>query len=266
MRGSNVHKALRNTVLAAMILITGASYAADIAIVDFADQWTEQACLGPLLDDMGEDYDDITADVEKGNMDLGGYRTLIIGGLVTNNPTLHRSLDDSAGEIERFVSGGGAVVELGQADDYQTAVSWLPGDLSAVRTDTDYANVVILETDHPIFHTPNELTEDDLSAWQLDIGPTVSDAFGTHSGFTVVAARNNSGLNPCILEASYKSGRILLLSIGLDKMHLLGSSDKARENSMLLMENILAEYVTVDSIVAVAAAGKSVTVWGEIKR
>jgi len=264
-----MYKALRSIVLAAMILITGVSYAADIAIVDFADQWTRQACLGPLLDDMGEDYDDITADVEKGNMALGGYRTLIIGGMVTNNPTLHRSLDDSAGEIERFVSGGGVVVELAQSDGNERVVSWLPGDLSAVRTDIDYLNVVILETDHPIFHTPNELTEDDLSAWQMNIGfisPTVVEAFGTHSGFTIVAARNNSGLNPCILEASYKSGRILLLSIGLDKMHLLGSSDKARENSMLLMENILAEYVTVDSIVAVAAAGKSVTVWGEIKR
>ena len=261
-----MYKTLRSTVLAAMILITGVSYAADIAIVDFADQWTNQACLGPLLDDMGEDYDDITADVEKGNMDLGGYRTLIIGGLVTNNPTLHRSLDDSAGEIERFVSGGGVVVELGQADDHQADVSWLPGDLSAVRTDTDYANVIILETDHPIFHTPNELTEGDLSAWQTGIGPTVGDAFGNHSGFTVVAARNNSGLNPCILEASYKRGRILLLCIGADKMHFLGHSDKARENSMFLMENILAEYVTVENATAVAAAGKSVTVWGETKR
>jgi hypothetical protein len=213
---------------------------------------------------MGEDYDDITADVEKGNMDLGGYRTLIIGGMATNNPTLHRSLDDSAGEIERFVSGGGAVVELGQSDSDQRAVSWLPGDLSAFRTDTDYANVVILETDHPIFHTPNELTEDDLSGWQMDLGfisPTVVEAFGAHSGFTIVAARNNSGLNPCILEASYKSGRILLLCIGTDKMHLLGRSDKAKENSMFLMENILAGNVT-----AVAATGKSVTVWGEIKR
>ncbi len=114
-----------------------------------------------------------------------------------------------------------------------------------------------------------ELTEGDLSSWQINLGffwPTVGDAFSTHSGFTVVAARNNSGLNPCILEASYGRGRILLLCIGTDKMHVLGSSDKARENSMLLMENIVAEYVTVEYVTAVAAAGKSVTVWGEIKR
>jgi hypothetical protein len=249
-------------VIASTIAVSW-GYAADIAIVDYADEWNHQACLGPLLDDLGEDYDDISADVEDGNLDLSGYKTFMIGSFVTNNSALHASLDNNAAEIERFLSDGGMVVELTQADQNQAAIDWLPEGLSAARTDQDYAQIVILEADHPIFHIPNELTVDDLSNWGISSGgwSTAWETFGAHSGFTVVAARNANGTSPCILEAPYKQGKILLLSIAPDKKHTLGTTDESKENSMLLMENILAEYLT-----AVEVKGKFTTVWGQIKR
>lgn len=249
-------------VVVASIIIASWAYAADIAIVDYADEWNKEACLGPLLDDMGESYDDISADVEDGNLDLAGYRTLIIGSFVTNSSALHTSLDNNAGEIESFVSGGGVVIELTQADQNQNTVDWLPGDLSATRTDTDYPLVVILEADHPIFHSPNELSEDDLSSWGISSGgwSTAWETFGASSGFTIVAARADNGTNPCILEASHGNGKILLLSIAPDKKHVLGTTPESIDNSMLLMENILAEYAA-----AVEAIGKAIVAWGEIK-
>jgi hypothetical protein len=244
------------------IVVMSSGHAADIAIVDFADQWNNKACLGPLLDDLGQRYDDITGQVEKGDLNLSGYRILIIGAFATNNATLHNSLDNNAAEIERFLSDGGIVIELTQADQNQAAVDWLPGDLKATRTDLDYAQIVILEKDHPIFHVPNELTEDALSNWGISSGgwSTAWETFGTHSGFTVVAARDAKGTSPCILEATYKKGRIMLLSIALDKKHALGTTPASKENSMLLMENILAEY-----LVAVEARGRFAITWGRIK-
>ena len=255
-------KLLHGIVLAAMVLLIGTAYAAEIAIVDFADEWNQQACLGPLLDDLGADYDDITGDVEGGNLDLNGYKTFIIGAFVTNSTTLHASLDANAGEFDRFLSDGGMVVEMTQADQNQAAIDWLPGGLSAARTDSDYAQIVILEVDHPIFHTPNELTEADLSNWGISSGgwSTAWETFGVHSGFTIIAARNDAGTNPCILEGEHGSGRLLLLSIAPDKKHILGTTAATTVNSMLLMENILAEYVT-----AVEPVGKVATTWGEIK-
>jgi len=247
----------------ALSVITASwTYAADIAIVDFADQWNLKACLGPLLDDLGQKYDDITGQVEKGQLDLSGYRIFIIGSFATNNATLHRSLDDNAGEIERFLADGGVVVELTQADQNQAVIDWLPEGLSAARTDLDYPQIVILEKDYPIFHTPNELTEADLSNWGISSGGWSSawETFGAHSGFTVVAARDASGTSPCILEASYKKGRIMLLSIALDKKHTLGTTPASKENSMRLMENILAEYFVV-----VEVRGKYATTWGRIR-
>lgn len=259
-----MYRGLYSCALAVVLLATSIpwAYAADIAIVDFADQWNQKACLGPLLDDLGQKYDDITGQVEKGQLDLSGYRIFIIGAFVTNSPTLHTSLDDNAGEIEKFLAGGGVVIELTQADQNQANIDWLPNPLSAARTDLDYAQIVILEKDHPIFNTPNKLTEDDLSNWGISSGGWSSawETFGANSGFTILAARAANGTSPCILEAPYKKGRVMLLSIALDKKHVLGTTPESKENSMLLMENILAEYAT-----AVEARGKFATAWGKIK-
>lgn len=253
---------LYHFVLTLIMILTGISAWADIAIVDFADQWNNQACVGLLLDDLKRGYDDITAEVEKAKFSLDGYKIFIIGSFVTNNETLHNSLDANAGEIEKFLSNGGVVIELTQADQNQANIDWLPKPLSAVRTDTDYAQIVILEKNNPIFNTPNALTEAELSNWGISSGTwsTAWETFGTQSGFTILAARDASGRNPCVLEASYKEGKILLLSIALDKKHVLGTTPASKEKSMLMMENILTAYAT-----AVEANGKLTTTWGNVK-
>jgi len=257
-----MYRSLYSLTLALLLVATSWAYAADIAIVDYADEWNKQACVGLLLDDLGRDYDDITDQVENGDLNLDGYKILIIGSFATNNTTLHTSMDANAGEIEAFLTRGGVVIELTQADQNQANIDWLPGDLSAARTDTDYAQIVILEDAHPIFNTPNKLTEDDLSNWGISSGgwSTAWETFGAHSGFTVLAARDANGTNPCALEASYGKGRILLLSIALDKKHTLGTTPASLENSMLMMENILAEFAA-----AVDARAKSATTWGKVK-
>jgi hypothetical protein len=249
--------------LALLMVMVSWVYAANIAIVDYADEWNKQACLGTLLEDLGVDYDDISSEVEAGNLNLGAYNTLIIGSFVTNNGALHSSLDANEGEIQSLVASGGVVIELTQADQNQANVDWLPDGLVAVRSDTDYAQIVILEEDHPIFHEPNELTEADISNWGISSGGWSSawETFVAQIGFTILAARDANGTNPCILEATHEQGRIMLLSMALDKKHTLGTTPASIENSMLLMENILA-----DLAVAVEARDKCATTWGRIKQ
>jgi hypothetical protein len=249
-------------ILALVNLVIASANAVDIAIVDYADEWNKKACMGLLLDDLGKEYDDLSADVEAGNFSLAGYKIFIIGAFVTNSTVLHNSLDANADEIESFVAGGGVVIEMTQADQNQANLDWLPGDLVAVRSDTDYAQIVILEPDHPMFQSPNKLSEGDISNWGISSGTWSSawETFASQSGFTVIAARDANGTNPCILEATYKQGRILLLSIALDKKHVLGTTPESIENSMHLMENILAGIV-----VSVEASGKIATAWGGVK-
>jgi len=237
--------------------------AVNIAIVDFADEWNKQACLGPLLDDLGQKYVDITTMVEKGELKVDGYNTFIIGSFVTNNAVLLNSLNNNAANIEQFLADGGSIIELTQADQNQAQIKWLPKPLEAARTDLDYAQIVILDKAHPIFNKPNKLGEAELSGWGIKSGgwSTAWETFGTHSGFNVLAAKDNAGSNPCILDSNYKNGRILLLSIAPDKKHILGTTPASTENSMKLMENILTEY----SPAPVESRDKIATVWGNIK-
>lgn len=248
-----------------LIIVSLSSHSAVIAIVDYADEWNKQACLGPLLNDLKQKYDDVTSKVEKGELSLDGYKMLMIGSFTTNNPTLHNSLDKSAAKIEAFLANGGVVVELTQADQNQASIDWLPKPLGATRTDLDYAQIIILEKNHAIFNKPNKLGEAELSGWGIKSGgwSTAWETFNNaHSSMTVLAANNAQATNPCILEGKYKNGRVLLLSIALDKKHVLGTTPASIENSMKMMENIIAEYMPL----SVENKGKITTTWGEIKK
>ena len=68
--------------------------AADIAIVDFADQWTNSDALRITLDEFGVEYDDLTKDIENGNLSFKDQGLFFIGGMTTNNATLHQNLDN----------------------------------------------------------------------------------------------------------------------------------------------------------------------------
>ena len=48
--------------------------------------------------------------------------------------------------------------------------------------------------------------------------------------------------------------------MALDKKHVMGTTPESKENSMLLMENILAAYAA-----AVEFRGKTATTWGNLK-
>jgi hypothetical protein len=253
----------RATAIGAAVLLTLAlmGYAADVAIIDYADQWTQVEALGPSLEELGIKFDDITADVEGGKFDLAGYKLFFICSMATNNQTIHRSLDDNEKVIHSFVQDGGIVIEPTQADQNEANVDWLPDDLTCVRSDPDLPTVEIVEPDHPLFNTPNKLKEDDFLNWRYKGWPTVWEVIATQSGFDVLA---KSGSGFVILEAEYGKGKFVMMSLAPDKYHVAGNDDHTKKQAFLFLENLVHAYYL--DLTPVEPGGKLGITWGEIKR
>ena len=245
-----------------LLVATGAAYAADIAIIDFADEWTKVAAVGPSLDEYGYEYDDITDDVQGGDLNLGGYMLLFMSAMYTNNAALHQSVDDNADVIQNFVKRGGIVIEPTQADQNEANVDWLPDELSCVRSDPDPSAFVIEEPDHPVFNVPNKFTEDDFIGWSHQGWPTGWEVIASQEGFDVLMVENGTN-KPIIMEAQFGDGWFVMMCLAPDKYHIVGNDDKTKEGAGKLFQNIMATWY--DAFTAVAPNGKLAATWGQLK-
>ncbi len=232
--------------------------AADIAVVDFADQWTKVDALRQTLDEFGIPYDDLTPDLEKGDLPFSNQKLFFIGCMTTNNATLHQNLDKNAQVIQDFVQGGGIVIEPTQADQNEANVDWLPDGLVCVRSDPDSPDFQIVQPNHPLFNTPNKMGEDEFKGWGHQGWPTVWEVIATQKGFDVLAESQGK---PAIMEAQFGSGLFVMMSLAPDKYHIAGNDDKTKEMAGLFMENILQAYTPT----AVQPTAKLATTWGILK-
>ena len=92
-------------VLVISLLTSSVSPAAEIAIVDYADEWTKVDALRQTLDEFKIKYDDYTKNVEKGALTFKDEnRLFFIESMTTNNPKLHQSLDKNAKAIQDMFS------------------------------------------------------------------------------------------------------------------------------------------------------------------
>jgi hypothetical protein len=243
-----------------LALIAPLGHAANpVAVVDFADQWTKVAAVGPLLQKLKIPYDDLTPEVEKGSLKLAGQRILFLGSMVTNNPTLHTNLDKNADAIQAFAKGGGAVIEPTQADQNEANVDWLPPGLKCVRSDPDSPDFKIEKPKHLMFNAPNKLTDDDFKAWGHQGWPTVWEVLAVLEGFDLLASSQN---RPVIGEATFGSGRFVMLSIAPDKYALAGNDDRTKEKAALFFENLVNTYLPTD----VSPRGRLATTWAAIRQ
>ncbi|MDE0424582.1 MAG: hypothetical protein OXN25_06925 [Candidatus Poribacteria bacterium] len=243
-----------------LVLSVTAVKAAQIALVDFADQWTQVDALRQTLDEFKVEYDDLTKSIEGGNLPFKAEnRTFLIGSMVTNNAELHQSLDKNAKTIQDFVENGGVVWEPTQADQNEANVDWLPPGLSCVRTDADLPDVKILAADHPLFNAPNRITEKTFEGWGHQGWPTVWEVIGSQKGFDVLM---ESGGRPAIMEAEFGQGKFLMMAIAPDKYHIAGNDANTKDMAKLFMENLLFH---VEEFAAVEAGGKVTTTWAKLK-
>lgn len=245
-----------------LLALTGTAYAADIAIIDFADEWTQVAAVGPSLEEYGYDYDDITDDVMGGNLNLDGYSLLFMSAMYTNSAALHQSVDSNADVIQDFVSGGGIVIEPTQADQNEANVDWLPDGLVCVRSDPDPSVFVIEVPEHPVFNVPNKFTEDDFLGWGHQNWPTGWEVIASQEGFDVLMVE--AGTNkPIIMEAQFGAGWFVMMCLAPDKYHIAGNDDDTKEGAGKLFQNIMATWY--DAFSPVESKGKLVAAWGELK-
>lgn len=245
-----------------LLALTGTAYAADIAIIDFADEWTQVAAVGPSLEEYGYDYDDITDDVMGGNLNLDGYSLLFMSAMYTNSAALHQSVDSNADVIQDFVSGGGIVIEPTQADQNEANVDWLPDGLVCVRSDPDPSVFVIEVPEHPVFNVPNKFTEDDFLGWGHQNWPTGWEVIASQEGFDVLMVE--AGTNkPIIMEAQFGAGWFVMMCLAPDKYHIAGNDDDTKEGAGKLFQNIMATWY--DAFSSVEPKGKLVAAWGELK-
>ena len=218
--------------------------AAKIAIVDFADRWTNVDALRQTLDKFGVAYDDMTNALASGQLHFKAeHRVFLIGSFTTDSDVLHQGLDKNAQVIQDFVKNGGIVWEPTQADQHQANVDWLPPELRCVRGDNDNKDFTILATDHPLFNEPNRMNDDMFKDWGYSGWPTVWEVITSQNGFDVLV---ESLGEPVIMEAIYGKGKFLMMSIAPDIYHIVGNNDNTKNMAGLFMENLL-NYVEADS-------------------
>ena len=233
---------------------------AKIAVVDFADQWTQVDALRQTLDEFNVEYDDLTKELENGKLPFKAEnRIFLIGSMTTNNAALHQNLDKNAKVIQDFVKNGGIAWEPTQADQNEANVDWLPPELSCVRSDRDSPDFEILEADHPLFNEPNRMTEQTFKGWGHQGWPTVWEVIASQKGFDVLM---ESLEQPVIMEAGFGKGKFLMMAIAPDKYYIAGNDDHTKAGAKLFMENLLNH---VEEFAAVKAAGKLATKWAHLK-
>ncbi len=243
-----------------MIVIGTTVDAAQIAIVDFADQWTKVDALRQTLDEFKVEYDDLTNALENGTLPFkADNKIFLIGSMVTNNVALHQSLDKNAKAIQDFVEKGGIVWEPTQADQNEANVDWLPPELSCVRSDADQAVVNIIKPDHQLFNEPNKMTEKTFDGWGHQGWPTVWEVIASQKGFDVLM---ESLGKPVIMEAKYGKGKFLMMALAPDKYHIAGNDNHTKDMAKLFMHNLL---LHVEEFADVKAVGKLTTKWVHLK-
>ena len=243
-----------------LVISVMAVQAADIAIVDFADEWTKVDALRQTLDKFEIEYDDLTNALESGQLVFSTENKIfLIGSMTTNNAILHENLDKNAQAIQDFVKNGGVVCEPTQADQNEANVDWLPPELSCVRSDPDSPDFKILAADHPLFNIPHRMDEESFKDWGFGNWPTVWEVIASQKGFDVLM---ESLGKPVIMEASYGKGKFLMMAIAPDKYHVVGNDDNTKNMAMIFMENLL-NYV--EEYTSVEAHDKLTTRWANLK-
>ena len=226
----------------------------DLAIVDPADEMTEVRGLAGTFGALKVPFVDLTKDVAKGKLALGGARALFIGSFAETVPEVKATLAGAAADIAAFVAGGGVLVVLAQPDEVSPTSPYLPAGLRAVRGDLDYDAPKLLGPAHPAFAG---LAATDLEAWEVDAGTWeyatgyrgAYDTFADVAGFVTLAARDASGAYPAVLEGTSGAGRVILCQLAVDEVALKPALPEQAKAAKALLKNL------VDYAVTVAGAG-----------
>lgn len=215
-----------------------------IAIIDYQDGYTQTKGLGALLTDLGYPYTDLTATALGGTaLNLSTFNVFIIGSFASQSATLNNVLYAGGAALRQFVSNGGTVIMLTQADQNRAAEDWLPAPALVGRGDFDYDLVYQVQPGHGLFTTPNVITNANLQGWRYGTATswvTSWESINLFSHVGVLAGNSAASVtDAAIVEAGWGAGRVLFLSLAVDKARNLGNAQAATQ-APRLMQNLLA--------------------------
>jgi outer membrane protein assembly factor BamB len=193
--------------------------AAAVGFLEVKEQGPGQASLPALLEEAGAaEVRDLTAALREGEAPLQDPRlsVLVAGSFVTGDARI-RTLFDQRGEALRaFVERGGVLLVLSQSGQDLPEESWLPPEVMVTHGVRDYARVRIIEPGHPLLAIPRPLDAESLAVWKSRHLSLETMAFA--GGAWTLAAQDEAGREPWLVDAGWGAGRVVFLSWALDRL------------------------------------------------
>lgn len=180
-------------------------------VLEHEDQWTHSAHAAELLEHAGFDVAPLPLDRSPADAraDL-----ILIGSFASEAAGHDAFMAAHADDLAAWVSGGGTLVQLTQADQHEAAPPFLPDGLEATRTDADTAAVIVTSPDHPLLAG---IAGPDTDRIAFSGKRTAWEAFGEQAGFEVILAADTDRRQPALMEAAHGRGRMILAAMALDK-------------------------------------------------
>ncbi|MEO1617246.1 MAG: metallophosphoesterase [Planctomycetota bacterium] len=182
---------------------------------EIADRWTGQTGLRRSLTEAG--FETQTFDPQRGldhDCDV-----LVLGSFLSEDAGYRAWANSQADELQSFLSKGGVVLQLTQADQTEATPSFLPDEVVIERTDKDGDPVLVVADSHPLVtgllrreSNPNQLelpTHHRRGSWE---------SLHDQKGFRVLLTLNATYRDPVLVEAAVGEGRLLLTSLFFDKL------------------------------------------------
>ena len=185
-------------------------------VLEFADPWTGALGAAAGLSQAGFSVQTLPLDraPKAGEADL-----IWLGSFTSEHPEYGRYMKAYAADLQRFVSAGGVLVLMTQADQVEAVPPFLPDGLSARRADPDYTTLLDLAPGHPLLAglTPAGQTEP-KALWPAHFGRGGAwEAYCEQTGFRVLLANDHTARQPALMEAALGRGRMVLSALYFDK-------------------------------------------------
>jgi len=185
-------------------------YGFGVALFKNYDPWDYPA-NEEVLKMYGIPYD-VYNSSDIGNVDLSRYAKVVIAS--DQNQVFYDTVNASRAWFEEYANDGG-VLEIHAADSGWHGGNWidlLPGNIT--YTFGYYDTVDIVRPRHPVVRTPNNITDNELDAWNWAVHGYFDSPYP--SGYIEIFELGVSPFSPVYIEVPYGSGIIIASSQTLE--------------------------------------------------
>ncbi|MFG0265467.1 MAG: metallophosphoesterase [Rhodopirellula sp. JB055] len=184
------------------------------AVIEIVDPWTKQVGLRAGLETAG--FQVAAVDLHQATVPTADL--IVVGSFASEDDSVRKWLKDNRDELAERVAAGAVLLELTQADQTESSIAFLPGSLSASRTDRDGNPVIVHAPQHPLLkRLPRDPSAEDRLLLPKHHRAGSWETLRDQQGFAVLAALGRSTRDPVLMEAAHGEGRIVLTSLFLDK-------------------------------------------------